>query len=445
MTSTLKPARVRIRMYQVGFGDAFLLSIEYAAADRDGRAERHLLFDFGSTHAPRQADASLDDIAQLIAEHTHGKLDVLVISHRHKDHLSGFGIHSLSATLAGLKPKLVLRPWTENPALGPSAAGPAARRATRSSRRFVAALADAQAAAERIASAARSAAGGLPAVSKLSALAESQLPNSDAIKALDTLAAAGQGLYLYADSPLDLGSIVPGLAVTVLGPPTPGQYAKVTGQASRDPEYWMLRLQRSLSAAAALPGRPAHDEAWVAAPVADAETEPGPVRWLVERLMTQQSQSVARLVRDLDDALNNTSLILLLEIGGLRLLFPGDAQIENWRYTLDRLPHNPELAAKLAALDLYKVGHHGSRNATPRTLYNLWPQRSAGPPSMTALMSTTPGVHGHTPATAVPRATLVDALKRVADLHSTDDLRRDEPFLEMVADAASGPFTIVGR
>ena len=37
------------------------------------------------------------------------------------------------------------------------------------------------------------------------------------------------------------------------------------------------------------------------------------------------------IVRILDDALNNTSVILLFEVGGKRLLFPGDAQIENWR------------------------------------------------------------------------------------------------------------------
>ncbi len=40
------------------------------------------------------------------------------------------------------------------------------------------------------------------------------------------------------------------------------------------------------------------------------------------------------LVRSMDDALNNTSVILLFEAGGKKLLFPGDAQWENWELAL---------------------------------------------------------------------------------------------------------------
>ena len=34
------------------------------------------------------------------------------------------------------------------------------------------------------------------------------------------------------------------------------------------------------------------------------------------------------------DAMKNTSVILLLTLGERRLLFPGDAQIESWFYSL---------------------------------------------------------------------------------------------------------------
>jgi hypothetical protein len=164
------------------------------------------------------------------------------------------------------------------------------------------------------------------------------------------------------------------------------------------------------------------------------------VRWLVERLGDQRDHSAARLVRNLDDALNNTSLVLLLEIGGLRLLFPGDAQIENWQYTLEKLGAEPELRAKLRDIDLYKVGHHGSRNATPRSLYALWKERAATLPAMTVLMSTRPGVHGESEATRVPRQTLVDALGQIGTLYSTDDLVHGETYLEVEADVTGGPF-----
>jgi beta-lactamase superfamily II metal-dependent hydrolase len=73
---------------------------------------------------------------------------------------------------------------------------------------------------------------------------------------------------------------------------------------------------------------------------------------------------------------NNTSVVLLLEWRGRRLLFAGDAQ---WKGGYEKGRHNGnwdvmyEVDDKLAAgkrhlaanLDYLKVGHHGSENATP--------------------------------------------------------------------------------
>ena len=44
----------------------------------------------------------------------------------------------------------------------------------------------------------------------------------------------------------------------------------------------------------------------------------------------------------MDKVLNNTSLILLFHIGETTLLFPGDAQIENWSYALFDAPNRDE-------------------------------------------------------------------------------------------------------
>ncbi|HYP73196.1 MAG TPA: hypothetical protein VEP72_03850, partial [Microbacterium sp.] len=135
----------------------------------------------------------------------------------------------------------------------------------------------------------------------------------------------------------------------------------------------------------------------------------------------------------------------LFEFGELSLLFPGDAQIENWQHTLKRFAKEPELRAKLTTIDLYKVGHHGSRNATPRTLWSLWKDRPEGSPRLAALMSTRQGVHGKAVDTAVPQDNLVTALKEVADLYSTDDdAHASADYLEVEADvAAGGPFRLV--
>jgi hypothetical protein len=44
-----KPSKLTLRVYNVGFGDCFLLTFHYPARDR------HLLIDFGSTGAGTQA------------------------------------------------------------------------------------------------------------------------------------------------------------------------------------------------------------------------------------------------------------------------------------------------------------------------------------------------------------------------------------------------------
>lgn len=429
------PVTVRVRMYQVGFGDCFLITVEYDEPLADGRAERHLLIDYGSTRAAREGrtPGRMRDVAALIEEHTKGVLDVLALTHRHKDHLSGFGDTIGEATLRRLTPARVLRPWTEDPALGPDATGPGPADGPTalgpSSRSFATGLAAAQVAAGHLTTTA-----GLHG--DVLAAADQQLKNAEAVHLLDDLSETQRGRYLFAGSDPETAELIPGLSMTVLGPPTVDQAPAVAGERAADKnEFWMLRLGASLSSVVGPSG--------AAGAPADVDLGPGPVRWLVERLAGQRSDSAARLVQNLDDALNNTSLILLLEVGNLSLLFPGDAQIENWQYTLDKLAGEPALRTKLRDVDLYKVGHHGSRNATPRSLYALWQERPASAPPLTSLMSTRPGVHGDSEATAVPRQTLIDALKVVGPLLSTDDLDQDQAYLEVQAPVTGGPFRLV--
>jgi hypothetical protein len=69
----------------------------------------------------------------------------------------------------------------------------------------------------------------------------------------------------------------------------------------------------------------------------------------------------------LQSATNNTSLVLAIEFGGGDvLLFAGDAQVGNWLSWQDlKWPDmtGPDLLARTV---FYKVGHHGSHNATLR-------------------------------------------------------------------------------
>jgi beta-lactamase superfamily II metal-dependent hydrolase len=74
-----------------------------------------------------------------------------------------------------------------------------------------------------------------------------------------------------------------------------------------------------------------------------------------------------------DDLKNNTSVVLLVEWRGRRLLFAGDAEFKgkkvtkgrrnmNWDVMLEVLKNEDHLAKPL---DFLKVGHHGSVNGTP--------------------------------------------------------------------------------
>jgi hypothetical protein len=54
--------------------------------------------------------------------------------------------------------------------------------------------------------------------------------------------------------------------------------------------------------------------------------------------------------------------MLPLEVGAAVLLFPGDAQWGTWNAALQ----NEDWRALLRRTTFYKVGHHGSHNATPR-------------------------------------------------------------------------------
>lgn len=433
-TGSTRPFEVRVRMYQVGFGDCFLLSFYYRRALGDGRKERHVLIDFGSTHAPARAPALLPQAAALIGEHCNGRLDVIVATHRHKDHIDGFGDAATAAVIDRLQPGLVVRPWTDDPKLPADASEPAHAPTAR----FAVGLAASQEFSRAVAGVVgRARAGSLRG--ELAAIALDQLPNQKALDHLVGWAKAGSGVYVEAGSKSRIEEFVPGISVRVLGPPTAREAPEMTSQRASDPEYWMLQL-RGLAGDAPLPTAVDDPDMTMTLP----RVKPGPVAWLVDRLERQQAESLLRIVRSVDDALNNTSVILLIDVGDKRLLFPGDAQIENWSWALKNAPDSSRIRNLLANVDLYKVGHHGSRNATPHSLFNLWGENPDPAQPMTALMSTLSGVHGRSEATKVPRATLVAALQRRMDLITTDKLPLDTPFREMVAPTSGNkPFALV--
>lgn len=483
---TPTPERIRVRMYQVGFGDAFLLSFEYGQTLADGRDRRHVLIDFGSTSLPR-SPRKLDTVAGHIRDHTasdkeilddtRGEVDVVVVTHRHKDHLSAFASPTIAKKLCKPGyPKLVVRSWTENPraarsatSVAPLSAGDGLAIAGQS----MALVASLDAADDFAASLARKLRDVDPRGRSLAAevkqMAEDQISNKHAVDQLERWARAGKGTYLHYGLPSGIEEFVPGLSVKVLGPPTVDQHPDVLTQRQTDPkDFWMvyqrvlsqlrtedllvgvkLKTEEKVSNSRVQPkdtedepGEGGEDLADTAAPVPSHPVGPvGPVRWLTNRMGRQQLNSLLRIVRTMDGVLNNTSVILLFEVPRrkgeiIRLLFPGDAQIENWEYALKFAPEAEDNCAALRQVDLYKVGHHGSRNATPRTLFNLWTEPETKDRSLIAMMSTKASVHGKSTSTRVPRRTLVAALdtRTRGHLYTSQGLSGGRPFVELEMD-----------
>lgn len=428
------PTRIDVRMYQVGFGDCFLLSFGYDKEIKE-RDERHVLIDFGSFRRPKPDPPSDGEIVEDIAKRSGGKLDAIVVTHRHKDHLSAFGSDDTRERLEDLEPELIVRPWTENPDLDPDAPGPkgpsiAAPGALQPnpSLRLVKELREAEKAVGRIGAALADQPGVL---GTLGEFALRQVKNKAAVDNLDAMteSAKRHGRYLHAGEKSGLEQLIPGVEVTVLGPPTPEEWPDVAHERDENPEYW-LGLSRLLDEAKTVTPK---------LPAARAAQAPGPTRWLLERIQEGQIGSLQRIVRRLDKALNNTSVVLLFKAGKRRLLFSGDAQIENWSYALRAKGAN-ELREDLPDVDLYKVGHHGSRNGTPRSLVELW--KPSG--RLTSLLSTLPGAHNEkSKETAVPRGPLVAALEELGPVERTDALPAGALYVDVTAKTTGkAPFKV---
>lgn len=274
---------------------------------------------------------------------------------------------------------------------------------------------------------------------RIAFIGQDNVKNLSAVQNLMDMSTKKNHRYVFFGAASGLEEILPGVKVHVLGPPTINQYEAVQKQRSRDEgEFWMLRLRQFWAArqnfwsmqklnAKRLSTGGAR-ELFPKAETVTGQALPRESRWFVRRLRGARAKQLLELVTIMDDALNNTSVILLFEVGGKKLLFPGDAQIENWEYALNH-PDAEERArihALLADTDVYKVGHHGSRNATPRSLWNLFKKRSKDQEAdrMTSLNSTKAKVHGSVDRnTEVPRESLVAALKRETDYKTTQALR----------------------
>ena len=113
----------------------------------------------------------------------------------------------------------------------------------------------------------------------------------------------------------------------------------------------------------------------------DGKEIPPNAAW--RRMTADDAADAGALALAMNNATNNASLVLAFELskGGKVLLFVGDAQAGNWRsWSEEKFDDDGnKVTAKdlLGRTVLYKVGHHGSHNATLKA--RLAPTRPTSP------------------------------------------------------------------
>ena len=293
---------------------------------------------------------------------------MVVASHRHQDHISGFADRAVGATSTVGE---VWLPWCENPA------DPEAQRLrTRldAAARTLHQQFAADGAGDR-------------------RLALNSLSNERAMTTLRDGFAGQPGPTLPerrgTRTRRELAGL-PDARIHLLGPSRTQEAIK-----AMDPpelERWLALSRASVRSAATPAGRPtARSARRTASPTGPSSGSAIPHLDVDDDLLDHRRARPRRRAgrRVLaGSGLNNTSLVFVLEIEDVRIVFPGDAQWGVWREILA----NTDARALLERTTLYKVSHHGSHNGSPKSLVN-----DVLPEHVTSMMSfrTHGAVDGH--------------------------------------------------
>ncbi len=390
-----------VRMYNTGFGDCFLL----AFLARNGE-QRYVLIDCGVHQRWAGKEKRLKHVAQDIARATGNHLHIVAVTHEHVDHISGF-LQGESSFQEMEIDELWLA-WTEDPA---------DRMAQELKRLYGARIRALRAAIASLKAA------GNPLGARLEGVMGFDLPldgegtaglrgNAEALKALRAWSRKPPQRSEDYRTPGEKPLLIPdvdGVKCYVLGPPKDrGLLKKLVDQkemyarlAAMEPEAAFMAAALAASEDISPEDREQFDRSdpfdrSLMIPEKEAlsmphkiggffkehygspDDEEGGQKW--RQIGSAWLEAADELALAINSLTNNTSLVLAFELTGTKgrrvLLFAGDAQVGNW-LSWQRLQWSGDEAAgkrkkKVTGAELlsdtvfYKVGHHGSINATLR-------------------------------------------------------------------------------
>ena len=440
-------------MYRVGFGDFFLVTVPTS------RGDQFILIDCGVF----KGTSGTGDIGSIVAavddmyKTTKGKLALVIMTHRHADHIAGFS----KADFSKFSASMVWMPYWEKFN---------ADKGKKSSAKSFAANGGQDLAEQEDENEAFNLQLDIHSLAANLAMQFGSRTDPDAKEALaqlgnatgiDDFNAAANGkkrtgggnaaaldvlknhlgdrgkkvrYYAAGDEP-ELPDELKGLTATILGPPPKkakaflaltdlkkgvGQYldSMTDGDEGRKPiepfpQEWTAILERDYKPKDLHDREIRYDEA-------------------VKAVESSQPDMLAAAASKIETFLNNQSLVVLFEFGGKKLLFAGDAQAGNWEYWLFKMSEpikDPTKAGDiveeskelLQTIDFYKVGHHGSTNSTPIQMVETATDRPAGSKGFVSMCSTEDEVYGNpAKSTEVPRTLLMDALAKGSCLVRSD-------------------------
>lgn len=347
-----------VRAYNVGFGDAILVSIP-EATDAGVEETRHLLIDVGNLLAgDGNEDKVFTGVVQDISDRTGGTVDLYLMTHEHLDHVQGL----LAAKRAGVE-------FAARHAWLTGSASPTyyENRPHAKKRRLT--LQRSLVEAHRMLQAEPDAWLEMMVLNNSAMLPPGALGlrTSDYVDHLRGIAPEEHTHYV--DNTTDIVGKHPfhEAVLRILAP-------------EEDTSSYYRKLGPTHTAADELPAGPGAADAPAGLSVPPVGVDPG----AFYDLQASRRKSTRRQVMEIDKANNNTSVVLELEWRGWRLLFAGDAEIGSWR-----MMHEQHL---IKPVHFVKVSHHGSHNGTYDELFDeLMPAESPDGRERHALVSTHDG------------------------------------------------------